>query len=234
MAKKKVNLKEQKARKQKMILIVGGVLLVVVLVIQAPRILKMVHGGGGGPTTAQYKAFPDQARPAEAAAAVSISSSGTMELPDRDPQPEPGDGQLLDFALFPSKDPFVPQVKLPENGQSQDSPPSDKPAPDEPAGGGTAQNNSGEGGAQVEAAVSTSATISVNGAEETVDVGGQFPAADPAFVLVSATSSSVRIGIAGGSLASGDQTVTLRRGNTLTLVNTVDGTEYHLKLVAPS
>jgi hypothetical protein len=237
MATKKKSLKEQKARKQKMILIVGGALLAVVLVIQAPRILSIVHGGGEESTTAPYKAFPDAVLNAGAAKPVAVSSAGAVVLPDADTEPDRGTGQLIDFALFPSKDPFRQQVKARLDGQGA-------PAADEataPNGGSEAQQSGGSdssgsasfdaGGGQVEAAP-TSAAISVNGDAENVQLGGKFPSEDPAFVLVSATQSTARIGIAGGSLASGDKTVTLRRGHTLTLVNTVDGTEYHIQLVS--
>jgi hypothetical protein len=227
---KKANLAAKKAKKQKMILAVCGVLFVVVLVIQAPRILKLVQGGGES-TAAPYKAFPDEVLNA-GTVQIAASPSGTTVLPDRDPQPQASEGQLVDFELFSSKDPFVQQVKIPGDGEA--GPGSDSPDTREPNAGGEQQLEGQEDQGQQEEAAPTSATISVNGTAETVQVGGEFPAADPAFVLVSATKSSVRIGIAGGSLATGDDTVTLRRGKTLTLVNTVDGTEYRLRLAAAS
>ena len=111
MAAKKQSVKEQKARKQKIILIAGGALLAVILLIQAPRILSIVHGGGGESAAAPYKAFPDAVLSAGHPEAVAVSTSGAVVLPEADPDPEPGAGQLVDFALFPSKDPFVQQVK---------------------------------------------------------------------------------------------------------------------------
>jgi hypothetical protein len=239
---KKKSLKEQKARKQKIILAVGGAALVLVLIIQAPRILSMVHGGGGESSAEPYKAFPGAVVQSGEAKPISVSSSGKVVLPDADQQPEPGTGQLVDFALFPSKDPFVQQVK-PQNGEGAseaEGAPASKGegGGDQSSGGGdqssggSGSEGSGAGGVQIEEAAPSSVTISVNGSPEDVQVGGKFPSGDPAFVLVSATHSSARIGIAGGSLASGDDTVTLRQGHTLTLVNTVDGTEYHLKLVS--
>jgi hypothetical protein len=221
--KKKANLAAKKAKKQKMILAVGGVLFVIVLAIQAPKILKLVQGGGES-TAAPYKAFPELAR--GAATPIAVSPSGTTVLADRDPQPAVSEGQLIDFELFSSKDPFFQQVTIPGDGEAGSG--SDSPDTGEP--GGEDQDE----GQQEKVAAPTSASISVNGVAEPVQVGTDFPAADPAFVLVSATKSSVRIGIAGGSLATGDDTVTLRRGKTLTLVNTVDGTEYHLRLVSVS
>jgi hypothetical protein len=51
------------------------------------------------------------------------------------------------------------------------------------------------------------------------------------FTLVSLTTNSARIGIAGGSYENGASTVTLRKGKTVTLVNTADGARYALRLV---
>jgi hypothetical protein len=235
MANKKKSLKEQKARKQKIILAVGGAVLVLVLIIQAPRILSIVHGGGSESSAAPYQAFPGAVVPTAEAEPIAVSSSGKVVLPDGDSQPEPAAGQLVDFALFPGKDPFVQQVKPQEgNGASEaeGEPASKGNGGGDQGSGGSGSEGSGAGGVQIEEAAPSSVTITVNGSPEDVQVGGKFPSDDPAFVLVSATNSSARIGIAGGSLASGDDTVTLRQGHTLTLVNTVDGTEYHLKLVS--
>jgi hypothetical protein len=63
-------------------------------------------------------------------------------------------------------------------------------------------------------------------------VGKTFPAADPVFVLVSVSKSTAKVGIAGGSYESGAATVTLKKGQPLTLMNTADGTKYVLKLLA--
>ena len=59
-------------------------------------------------------------------------------------------------------------------------------------------------------------------------------ASNPTFLLVSLTKSSVKVGIAGGSLEGGKKTVTLKRGVSLTLMNTADGTRYVLRLVSVS
>ena len=228
--KKKISLKEQKARKQKKIIAVGGVILLAVVAIQAPRMLKLMRGGEQS-TAAPYKAFPDGGLAGPTTASpISLATSGRVVLSDSNDAPEASEGQLVDFELFPSKDPFVQQVKPTGEGEADDSGSAkdDKAKSDAEAGD---QASGGDG--QIEVAPSA-AMLSVNGTAERVDVGGKFPANDPAFVLVSASGSSVRIGIAGGSLASGAQTVTLRRGATLTLVNTVDGTEYRLKLLSSS
>jgi hypothetical protein len=76
--------------------------------------------------------------------------------------------------------------------------------------------------------------ILVNGQSQSVQAGGQFPAADPVFTLVSLTATTAKIGIAGGSLQGGSQTVTLKKNKPVTLMNTADGTRYVLRLVSTS
>ena len=72
----------------------------------------------------------------------------------------------------------------------------------------------------------------MNGVPESVGVNADFPAAAPLFHLVALTATTAKIAIAGGSLASGAPTVTLRLGKPLTLMNTADGTRYKLLLVS--
>ena len=52
------------------------------------------------------------------------------------------------------------------------------------------------------------------------------------FQLVSLTRNAAKIGIAGGSLTTGNNTVTIPVGKTVTLMNTADGTKYTIKLVS--
>jgi hypothetical protein len=62
--------------------------------------------------------------------------------------------------------------------------------------------------------------------------GATFPKADPVFQLVSLTSTSAKIAIAGGSYTGGQQAVTLTKGTQLTLMNTANGRQYVLRLLA--
>jgi hypothetical protein len=231
--KKQTKLSAKKAKKQRIIIAVGGVLLLGILIFQGPKMLKLVHGGSDS-TAAPYSALPAGMLATPAAAEVAVTSSGALVLPDRELQAQASEGQLVDFELFSSKDPFVQQVKQ----QLAGGPSSDLGMTGETGeaqtGGDGVQGQPTQDQGQPDEAAPLSAVISVNGTEETVQVGDEFPVADPAFVLVSATISSVKLGIAGGSLATGDHTVTLRRGKLLTLVNTIDGTEYRLRLGSSS
>jgi hypothetical protein len=228
-SKTRLQLKAAKQRRKKFIAIGGAVLLAVLLVIQVPRTMKMLHGGSAVPATSPTATASET----PAASAPQLASAATPgELPDRNAAPVPEDGQLMSFELFESKDPFVQQVV---DADALDAPAASaqatQPAP-------TAQSSASQPAASSSQATSTkttdqrklSAVIAVNGSQETVEVAHTFPADNPTFTLVSAKPSAAKIGIAGGRLAGGGRTVTLRIGRKLTLVNTADGTRYVIAL----
>ena len=176
---------------------------------------------------------------ATAAPTATPPDSATSDL-----GPAPVAGQLVSFTRFASKDPIVQQI--------------DPGATEAPSGGGSSRTGSGGGAASSSSAgakggggsgskpasassdggakpdTPTRATLVVNGRREEVGVGGEFPKDGPFFTLVSVGPSSARIGIAGGSYASGEQTATVRKGRTLVLQNTADGTRYEIKLAGTS
>jgi hypothetical protein len=138
------------------------------------------------------------------------------------------DGQLISFGRFKSKDPFAEQIDETQTGGGDGG---STPTPSSPGAtsvGGVVPVSPTAGSP----AVSGSAVISVNGVQETVAAGGEFPKESPVFRLVKVVGGEARIGIAGGALASGSPTVTLRKGKAVTLVNTADGTRYELKLIS--
>ena len=239
-----------KAKRQKIIAAVGGVILLGVLAFQVPRTLKMLHQSNANAadttptaTTSSTTATGPIAAPslgggnATASATSNVSSDGVN---DPDVLPAPQSGQLLAFSRFRSKDPFSQQIGLNcAAGGSQQGCPSTSPGTGTTSGGTkppvkppartltpTVTPSTGR------AARLTSAVISVNGASQTVRVGASFPASAPTFKLVSVTKTSAQVGIAGGSLASGNQTVTLKLNKQLTLMNTADGTRYVLRLLS--
>jgi hypothetical protein len=231
-----------KAKRQKIIAGVLGLALVGVLVFQAPKIMSMF---GGGSSTAASEPASTTPAPAPAPVApvagapvtpapapgVGVPTAGTSALVDSDPAPVPADGQLVTFDRFESKDPFAPQIT--------DNPAVSSPAPavpvDTEAKGKDPEGDAGEPEPETpsEPAARKTATISVNGAEQDVAVGGTFPETDPIFKLVSIQGNRVRVGILGGVYANGSQTITLTKGGKpVTLMNTADGTTYVLRLTA--
>ena len=244
-----------KAKRQKIIAAVGGVILLGVLGFQVPRTLKMLHpatetSSSPAPATTTSATPAPISAPSlaggNAAASTAASAPGGDGISDPDAVPAPESGQLLAFGLFRSKDPFVQQLKL--NGATGSSGvvpvSSGATGATGPATGVSTGSSNGGGVSKpapkpvsaltTPAAAPTTAVISVNGAPESVQVGGTFPATDPYFKLVSLTKKGAKISIAGGSLENGSPTVTLTKNKALTLMNTADGTRYVLRLVSVS
>ena len=240
-----------KAKRQKIYAGIGGVILLAVLAFQVPRTLKMMH-----PADASSSSPPPAATPASTPtpisapslsggnAAAAAAAPGGDGITDPDAVPPPHSGQLLAFGLFRSKDPFVQQLKL--NGATGPTGAISSGGPtgaSGPAAGGSGGSGVGGGSTPTSPPASTpvapatrltTAVISVNGAPESVQVGGTFPTADPYFKLVSLTKKGAKISIAGGTLENGAPTVTLTKNKALTLMNTADGTRYVLRLVSVS
>jgi hypothetical protein len=220
-----------KAKRQKIMAAGGAVLLVGVLAIQVPRTMKMLNAQAPPPPPPPTSPAPGTdpsvlPTPASASGATPVAATNAM-LTDSDPPPRAGAGQLVAFGRFASKDPFAQQVD-PDKGVAGPKPESGGT----PARPGTTAPGVPPGVvAPSPSGPVTSVVIAINGVEETVTVKSEFPKEEPIFRLVSATATSARIGIAGGALASGEATVTLRKGKPLTLVNTADGVRYELKLV---
>ena len=232
-----------KERRKKQFAGVGGALLVVLLAIQGPKTLRLLKPAGAAPSasTTPGTASPGTARSA-APATAAAANGGALTDSDRGPAALPG--QLVSFALFTSKDPFVPQVRAAAPGagsspgratpaavprQREAGPPTTgERTPSAPPARRSrftraARRNAGES--------RSSARIAVNGVAQTVRVTQEFPARDPIFRLVSATGDSAEIAIVGGSYDSGAKTVTLERGEPLTLMNTADRRRYELRLL---
>jgi hypothetical protein len=225
-----------KVRKQKIVAAVLGVLLLGVLAYQAPTILGMF--GGGSSTTQSEPAPAAPATPATPAAGVPTTpaapapAGGSAQLVDSDVAPTPATGQLVTFDRFESKDPFVQQVGKNDGTGGQPAPESSAPPPDAAKPQPQSQSHRQPTATAAPAAVE-SAEISVNGQASTVSVGGTFPESDPIFKLTALTRRTAKVGIVGGTYATGSQTITLQKGGKpVTLMNTADGTTYVLRLVS--
>lgn len=237
MAPAKNDLAAKKAAKQKKIVIGGSIILIALLAFQVPRTLKMMHPtpapslSASTATTSTTETAPavtdTGATAAPATPTAAPSGDGTLVL-TAELSPAPREGQLAVFtSSFTSKDPFKQQLtdKEASGGGS-----------DKPKGGGSATPTplpTLPGSAET-ASPLLSATITVNGVAEGVNLDADFPLASPLFHLVALTATTAKISIAGGSLATGSPTITLKPGKTVTLMNTADGTRYQITLVAMS
>jgi hypothetical protein len=188
---------------------------------------------------------------------VAVASDASASLSDSDRVPERTKSQLVRFDTFDSKDPFVQQVSEEDAAAASGSTAGQSGSTSGSAGSGSAPSAAasqvvtapaGDTGGSTASSTApatrttaavhetartlTSAVVEVNGRRQPVRVADSFPKANPTFKLVAVNGGVARVGIAGGSYASGAQTVSLQLGHTLTLVNTADGMRYELKLVS--
>jgi hypothetical protein len=218
-------------KKRKQIYLVAGlgVILAVILAIQVPRLMG---GGSEAAPSSTSDSVPTSGTPGTGGFAGSASLGNVSFGPGIAPKPE--EGQLASFSLFVRHDPFVQLVKDADaTAGSQDGEPVGVQVKGGGAGGASAASGGGTTTGTSDSGTSSGlavATIWVNGTDEAVDVKGKFPKADPTFVLLSLKPKVAQIGVVGGAFTGG-QTVALKMGQPLTLVNTTTGARYTLKLL---
>jgi hypothetical protein len=233
--KKRQDAFKAKEKKQKIILAVGGVLLVGLMAFQVPRVMKQMHRGSASASAVPATvSTPTSTSPTPSLAAPTTqtgsSSTGSGSASVISAEANATQGQLASFSRFESKDPFHQQV-----AESATAATTAEAAPGSGSGSAPATTGSGSGSTGSGASGGTQpapggAVISINGTPMTVSVGSDFPAASPLFHLLSATPTTAKIAIAGGSYSSGAASVTLHVNKPVTLMNTADGTRYRLIL----
>jgi hypothetical protein len=245
---KRVDPIKQREKRAKIAAAVGAVLFLIVAAFEVPTILKMMHPKPVVPPPTNVAA-PDGSVPnAKPVTPSGVTASG--QLADTDVLPADGSGQLVAFDVFQTKDPFRPQVTASaDTGGSSaaaTTPTTTTPAPTTTTPDGTTPPTAvpptpPPGGVTTTPTTTTTTpavpaqplvTISVNGAVSRVATGGTFPSGTPVFRLVSWTKGEARVGIVGGSYATGDPTLSLRVGVPVTLQNTSNDQRYKLILVS--
>jgi hypothetical protein len=243
--KKRQDSLKAKEKKQKIIVAVGGVLLLGLLAFQVPRVMKQMHRGGAQAAVPQTVSTPTTTPSLEAPTTLGGQGSGTSSA-GSDATGTSGSGlitsssgaatkgQLASFSRFESKDPFSQQVKVASSASEGAA--SGSTSGSGSSGGTTSGSGSGSTPTGTQPAP-TSAVISVNGTLMTVSTGTDFPqsstsdpTATPLFHLVSLTTTTAKISIAGGSYTSGANVVTLHVNKPVTLMNTADGSRFKLIL----
>jgi hypothetical protein len=228
---------DPKAKRQKVTVAVGTVVLAVVLAIQVPKLLRLSSPSSdtaiAAPSRPAGGAPEGEATVSSATSAEAPAPSGPSEAAAADAQPQAGyldSGDLDSFGRFRSKDPFAPQLSPASRAAQTDPGRTSAPTASSPKGS-TAGESSSEHGT---AALPSGGTISVNGVSEQVAVGAPFPRGEGAFKLIALTASTAKIGLVSGSYVGGASAITLRRGKTVTLMNTATGARYRLLLVSIS
>jgi len=207
--KQRANKQKDKEKKEKIVLGALVLVLVVVGAVMLPGMFKK-----SGPAAA-----PAPATTQAAGASTSTISSGTpsnVGTPSAGGSgasgaatfPEaftyqPGEGQLSGFGRLAGNDPFANLPSQTSATASTSTTPTTFPA----------------------------AVISINGTETVVALNGSFPESG-AFTLDAITAKSITVSVTDGSFSGGRSSVTIRKGHTVVLVNTVDGTRYALKMIS--
>jgi len=215
-AKQRADLQKEKEKKEKIILAALVGVLVVVGAFELPKMLK--SGGSSASTTSAQTTSTSPGETSGATAASGPSEVGS--LPNQSSY-EAGVGQLSGFSLFSGRDPFG-------NAATTSSASTTSPATTSKKTSSTATATT-----TTPSASYVAAKISVNGTSEGVLPKGAFPSASPAFVLDSFTAKQIKISVNGGSFASGQGKVAIKKGKSVVLVNTVDSIRYVIKYVAP-
>jgi hypothetical protein len=204
--------------------------------VTTPSLAAPTLAGGNGATAAAGGGGSTAGGTNPAAGDGPASKLAVFEV-----SPDPVQGQLRSFSRFVSKDPFQQQLVVDANG-NQVTPASGSTGSSGSSGspggglvgGGSAGSGGSTGGGSAPPTAVSAVKIAVNGdPAASVGVGSDFPTASPVFHLLSATSVSARVTIAGGSYADGRSAVALHVGKPLTLENTADGTRYKLVLLGP-
>lgn len=236
-------------KKQKLVLAGCGVLLLLLAAIQGPKLLKQLNPPAPAPVAAPATSTPapptSPARPARAAVVPGGTSTTLVAgIPISAPAAAaPGEGQLYSFSLFTSKDPFVPQVAETAPGAGTPpagtTPPATNPTPSKPPAASTpppsppsAVPGAGSSSTPPPAAAPPPAyaTMLVNGSSQALALKDKFPRSDPLFVLVRLEKKVAKVGVAGGTFASGS-TIALQLGSPVTVVNDATGARYVMELV---
>jgi hypothetical protein len=229
------SLSAQSKQRQIVILAVGAVALGGLLLFQIPRTLDRLN------PPAESTSQATQTAPARSTAKRTAPQPARVVPRETTPAPR----RLHLLTRFRSKDPFIQQVDANESagsdGPTASAPAASAPASAAPASAAPAASAAAETAKPARptftvesAGADGSAVLSVNGDEEKVRVAGTFPKEKPVFRLVSLKDDTAKIGIAGGTLKGGSQTVTLTKGEPLTLLNTVNGKRYKVELGAIS
>ena len=253
--KKKVDPVKQREKRVKVAAIIGTVLFLAVAAYEVPSMLAVMNKKP--PPGSAIDNGPSSVLPNVAGGGSAAPAASTGQLVNTDVPPTTGEGQLVSFSVFETKNPFTPQVSSdqapPDSGATTTTPSTaDKPGADVPGGTTTTPTDTTTtptppGGSVVPPAqtppstttpttttapVQPTVSISVNGTVSHVASQGTFPTGAPVFRLVSWTKGVAQIGIVGGSYSTGDATLTLHAGQPVTLENQTDGKRYRIELLS--
>ena len=213
-SKQRADKQKEKEKKEKIILLALVAVLVIVGAFELPKLLKK---SGGSPGAAGSVAQTTSTSPAASQGGTPTSASATIgSLPNSNAYTANA-GQLSGLSLFKVRDPF--------GNVATSTSESTTTSPTKTSSTKTSSTTTTPHEEYV------AARISVNSTPEDVALYATFPSASPVFVLRSVTAKKIEISVEGGSFASGQSKVTIKKGKSVVLVNTVDSIRYAIKFV---
>ena len=238
---------QQRAAKQKKILLVLVPVLIALVAWQGPKLMKQLKGDETAAPAAAETATSESALPAPAPAAAGELTDPTAMVPGDVPLVNPNDPEAVAAATrsLPNSEQLPVAAKSADRLQPLRGQRSVRPARrggrrsvehgcpgrDDPAA--ELGNRHDAAPDDHAAAVDVHADLGHDvdqPAGRDPPVGATFPTT-PAFKIVAIHSDSVEIGIADGSFSGGQPTITVKKGEEVTLVSQPDGARFTLKVV---
>jgi hypothetical protein len=204
-----------------------------VLAFQLPKLL-----GGDSEPTPEATATATAGAAATAVAADGATAATTAQTPAAT-KAAAASARRTERLIkrMPARDPFVPLIgpgSAAASGTPGTATPGATPAPaPTPAAPAPAAPTPAAPRPAAPAVVPTSAVVFANGRRYVAGVNQQFTVGDTTFRLVSVSRNAARIAVVLGELAGPARTITLPRGETVTLENTTTGVRYVLRFALP-
>jgi len=219
-SKQRADKQKEKEKREKIILVALVAVLVIVGAIELPSMLGGKKASSPSSSVAQTTTPTTSSVANPGGTSTSGESASIGGLPDAS-RYQAHAGQLSGFSLFNNGNPFGSATSSSSESTTASST--------------TASSTTTTSGKTKSTTISTSNTqyaaarISVNGTSEDVTLNATFPSTSPVFVLNSIMAKKIEISVAGGSFSSGQSTVTIKKGRSVVLVNTVDSMRYAIK-----
>jgi hypothetical protein len=206
-------------RRKKFVLVGLIVLFVALMAFQLPRMLKGSESSATAPV---------------AVSAVPATAGGGSG-PAVTSAPVGSSARVRAIRRMPAKDPFVPLIR--DNATTASAAPA-APTTSSPrvrlAVRAAVPTPVAPRRAVVRAVKPTAAVLLVNGRRQVVGVHEAFGFGDATFRVVSVGRKAMRLQVSGGSFGAGRQTITVRKGHRVNLVNTATGESFSIRFSAPT
>ena len=206
-------------RRKKIILASLIVLFVALMAFQLPKLLKGSESSTPAPVAVSAAPATVGAGSVSAVTAAPVLSSARVRAIRR----------------MSARDPFVPLIR--ENAATASAAPA-APATSRPrvrrAVRAAVPTRVAPRRAVARAVKPTAAVLIVNGRRQVVGVREAFGFGEATFRVVSVGRKTMRLQVSGGSFGAGKQTITVRKGHGVKLVNTATGESFSIRFSAPT